>query len=324
MKKILFLLLSISVFGQFGYQGGGGGNQFSLKNYVLGAATNKILYSNDTTVSYFFGTTYDAYPISNVTRKMVLEFNNGTFEDGMFIRNLNAISASLLQLKSWNGNHYMQLRQNGGATSGSIFGYFRNYPIAELVIEGQAFTLHTKDDKAMRFGTFSNSYTDPQIYLGDQATDSRCVGINTRDLDGNPARGSLTVKGSTTDGSTNVLVLRNSLDTNIVAVTTSGDIWSDSLTTKSQARWLETNATITLCTGKAGWIEVSYGDGLDYSVIYFNTTGTLTQPVFGTGEIILTDTGTGLSVYYSSGTYYIKNRKATRQRVAYKLNTYTP
>lgn len=50
------------------------------------------------------------------------------------------------------------------------------------------------------------------------------VGIGTTDLDGTPATGQLTVKGSTNDGSTNILVGRDSDEANVFAVDSDGGI----------------------------------------------------------------------------------------------------
>jgi hypothetical protein len=50
------------------------------------------------------------------------------------------------------------------------------------------------------------------------------VGIGTTDLDGTPAVGQLTVKGTTTDGSTLIFVGRDSAEANVITVDTDGDI----------------------------------------------------------------------------------------------------
>jgi len=50
------------------------------------------------------------------------------------------------------------------------------------------------------------------------------VGIGTTDLDGTPAVGKLTVKGTTTDGSTLIFAGRDSDEANVITVDTDGDI----------------------------------------------------------------------------------------------------
>jgi len=50
------------------------------------------------------------------------------------------------------------------------------------------------------------------------------VGIGTTDLDGTPATGRLTVKGSTNDGSTNIFVGRDSDEANQITIDTNGNI----------------------------------------------------------------------------------------------------
>lgn len=50
------------------------------------------------------------------------------------------------------------------------------------------------------------------------------VGIGTTDLDGTPAVGQLTVKGTTTDGSTLIFVGRDSDEANVITIDTDGDI----------------------------------------------------------------------------------------------------
>jgi len=61
-------------------------------------------------------------------------------------------------------------------------------------------------------------------------TNTGYVGIGTTDFDGTPAIGRLVVKGSTNDGSTNILVGRDSDEANVFSVNTNGQILSDSLT----------------------------------------------------------------------------------------------
>ena len=55
------------------------------------------------------------------------------------------------------------------------------------------------------------------------------VGIGTTDLDGTPAIGRLTIKGSTNDGSTNILVGRDSDEANVFSVDTNGMITGSAL-----------------------------------------------------------------------------------------------
>lgn len=61
------------------------------------------------------------------------------------------------------------------------------------------------------------------------------MGIGTTDLDGTPAIGRLTVKGSTNNGTTNALVLRDSDEVNITSVNTNGDIITSGTITASSA-----------------------------------------------------------------------------------------
>jgi len=55
------------------------------------------------------------------------------------------------------------------------------------------------------------------------------VGIGTTDLDGTPAIGKATIKGSTSDGSTNIIVGRDSSETNVFSVDTNGKITGSSI-----------------------------------------------------------------------------------------------
>lgn len=54
--------------------------------------------------------------------------------------------------------------------------------------------------------------------------DNQVVSIGTTDLDGTPAVGKLTVKGSTNDGSTNIFVGRDSDEANVITIDTNGVI----------------------------------------------------------------------------------------------------
>jgi hypothetical protein len=71
------------------------------------------------------------------------------------------------------------------------------------------------------------SQADDSLYVSSDGT----VSIGTTDLDGTPAKGRLTVKGTTTDGTTNIIVGRNSSEANVFSVNTSGQITGSVLST---------------------------------------------------------------------------------------------
>ncbi|MDP3986099.1 MAG: hypothetical protein Q8P77_01545, partial [Candidatus Veblenbacteria bacterium] len=95
------------------------------------------------------------------------------------------------------------------------------------------------------------------------------VSIGTADLDGTPAIGRLTAKGSTNDGSTNILVGRDSDEANVLAVDTDGNITaSGDLAlnggdfTTSQTTFNLVNATATtLNIGGAATVAMNLGPG---------------------------------------------------------------
>jgi len=57
------------------------------------------------------------------------------------------------------------------------------------------------------------------------------VGIGTSDLDGSPAIGKLTIKGTTNDGTTNIIVGRDSDESNVFSVNSDGKITGSALST---------------------------------------------------------------------------------------------
>ena len=96
------------------------------------------------------------------------------------------------------------------------------------------------------------------------------VGIGTTDLDGTPATGQLTVKGTTADGSTNILVGRDSAEANVFSVDTDGNIVA--------------GETVTLNPTTLPGVEFTDDDGADDDVsakIYHNLTTVTTAGEIG-------------------------------------------
>ena len=77
-------------------------------------------------------------------------------------------------------------------------------------------------------GTFQHGYLafltsdTSTMYERMRISNEGYVGINTIDLDGTPARGQLTVKGKTNDGSGNIFVGRDSDEVNVASIDTNG------------------------------------------------------------------------------------------------------
>lgn len=125
----------------------------------------------------------------------------GTAEDGAFEYHSSHLYFTI-------GSTRFQLDQQ--APSGTAF-----------VQNGNAFgalaTLGTTDAQDLRFIT--NNAEIVRI-----SSTGGYVGIGTTDFDGTPAVGKLVVKGSTNDGSTNILALRDSDETNVLTVDTDGRV----------------------------------------------------------------------------------------------------
>jgi len=125
----------------------------------------------------------------------------GTAEDGAFEYHSSHLYFTI-------GSTRFQLDQQG--PTGSAF-----------VQNGNAFgalaTLGTTDGYDLRFIT--NNAEVVRI-----SSTGGYVGIGTSDFDGTPAVGKLIVKGSTNDASTNILVLRDSDEANVLTVDTDGKI----------------------------------------------------------------------------------------------------
>ena len=68
--------------------------------------------------------------------------------------------------------------------------------------------------------------TKGKIFIGNSAYDeaNNNLGIGTTDLDGIPAIGKITVKGITSDGTSNIFVGRDSTETNVIEIDTDGNI----------------------------------------------------------------------------------------------------
>jgi len=89
------------------------------------------------------------------------------------------------------------------------------------------------------------------------------VGINTTDLDGTPAVGKLIVKGVTNDGSTNILVGRDSDEVNVFSVDTNGKVTTKDVVANTISTANETNGYVTMNAGgvRTGFFEWKKGDG---------------------------------------------------------------
>jgi len=98
------------------------------------------------------------------------------------------------------------------------------------------------------------------------------IGIGTSDLDGTPAIGRLVIQGSTNDGTTNILVGRDSDNVNVFSVDTNG------------------SAIIQGMTIGEGGGSVSSNTALGYRTLYNNTTGSLNTAV-GNAALYLNTTG---------------------------------
>jgi len=110
------------------------------------------------------------------------------------------------------------------------------------------------------------------------------VGIGTTDLDGTPAIGRLTLKGSTNDGSTNGLVIRDSDEVNVFEVDTNGLITaSGGIFQKTVDSLLEINNYGATTQATGGTYGIRLGNNFNTNSLYsnyniflenFNNTGT--------------------------------------------------
>jgi hypothetical protein len=112
------------------------------------------------------------------------------------------------------------------------------------------------------------------------------VGIGTTDLDGTPEVGKLTIKGTTNDGSTNILVLRDSDEVNVLIIDTDGKI---GIGTVSPAEKLEV----------VGKIASSIASDIDFDTDEVLSTGI----VASYGLLIVRESTSGIT-----GTFRIENQ----------------
>jgi hypothetical protein len=139
-----------------------------------------------------------------------------------------------------NGNARIAIGQNamafgGGAAGSSAIGVEALYAstgINNTAIGSYSGLAATTATGCIYIGYeagYSNTASN-RLFIGNSRTSylitgdlaSGYVGINTNDLDGTPTVGSLTVKGASSNGSTKVLVLRDSTEANVFDVDTDG------------------------------------------------------------------------------------------------------
>jgi len=96
------------------------------------------------------------------------------------------------------------------------------------------------------------------------------MAIGTSDLDGTPAIGRLVVKGSTNDGSTNCLVLRDSDEANVLWVDTNGGIHTDQWLNQNSNTFIGVNTaaagTLAHTAGNEGYRNTCIGNLASYSI----------------------------------------------------------
>lgn len=88
------------------------------------------------------------------------------------------------------------------------------------------------------------------------------IGVGTVDLDGTPAIGKLTVKGNTNDGSTNILVGRDSDEVNVFSVDTNGKVTTKEVYANTISTADGVNGYVTMNVGgtRSGFFEWRKGD----------------------------------------------------------------
>ncbi|KKQ86134.1 MAG: hypothetical protein UT09_C0039G0008, partial [Parcubacteria group bacterium GW2011_GWF2_38_8] len=157
---------------------------------------------------------------------------------GTVITNANLTGAitsvgNATSLGSFSSSNLLTALTDKTGTGVAVFGTaptFTTNITTPLVLGGSAttqdLTLQTTSGVGdtgadMHFLVGNNGATEAMTILN-----SGNVGIGTTDLDGTPAIGILTIKGSTNDGSTNILVGRDSDEANVFSVDTDGSIFA--------------------------------------------------------------------------------------------------
>ena len=132
---------------------------------------------------------------------------------------LHIKSATNPQLRVQNSN------ANVGDVAGILFGVTTadNYQQAGIFFE----RLGGTGEGSLHFATKASGSTNVDKSNARMTIDKNGnVGIGTTDLDGTPAIGQVTIKSSANDGTSNILIGRNSAETNVFRVTDKGSIFA--------------------------------------------------------------------------------------------------
>src|SRR3990167_443750 len=180
----------------------------------LSILNSKTLLSSSTQIASEISGSVTAFSSSISTRAATLETKTnytGSFS-GSFTGNVGIGTTEPTYKLDVIGNIY-------GSTAGVLIGEAAR--INRIQIESGLFTFYNAGNSygGVKFGT--GIFTDN-------------VGIGTTDLDGTPAIGRLTLKGTTNDGSTNILVGRDSDEANVFSIDTNG-VFSGSVISSSYA-----------------------------------------------------------------------------------------
>lgn len=199
--------------------------------------TGKIVYDTSPTIaSPTFTTPALGTPASGVLDNCTAATLKATSNSLVIKPTTDATTA--IQMADKDGNAILNID-----TTNDRVGIGTASPGAKLsVVQGSASTvmelLGDADDTQIKFinntntveraalTADSNNNLQIAVYGSERMriTSTGNVGIGTTDFDGTPAIGRLTVKGTTTDGSTLIFVGRDSGETNVITIDTDGDI----------------------------------------------------------------------------------------------------
>ena len=172
------------------------------------------------------GTGFDGVTASGLTHASQLSFyaaenwDNTHHGAGIELKTIDTASTSLVLALDMVGQKASFFKSTHTVTKGLEVQVATGYNFRAWSSGGADLRLDGANDAGSGFVPMR--INSSLLYLNDILGGN--VAISTADMDGTPAIGRLTIKGSTNNGSTNILVGRNSDETNVFSVDTNGGI----------------------------------------------------------------------------------------------------
>jgi polygalacturonase len=185
---------------------------------------------------------------------------------------------------------------------------------------GARIILDDRGTGGTRWNITNGGYGNDTVSFRQNSSSYDNFGITTN---GTYTRGVIMGIGTSNNGSTNLMALRDSDNNNVFIVNTDGVSTVDSLINKREKSYIPDDGEIVLTAGVAGWGEAMAGDNQEWASFRFSADGTVTL-IANSTNAVNTDTDTKFCIYDAGTGIAIRNRLGSALKVAVNVYYYTP